>query len=311
MISRLTYITLVGASLLAAQTAGPKTFRSADEARDALLQAAASGWDAVRSLFGPGSTEILRTGDEVADRNHLAAFNRQAAEKAQVEPDPMNPNRATLLLGVEEWPFAVPLVRKNGRWYFDIQEGKAEIRRRTIGSNELNAIEICRGYVEAQRLYAEVDRDGNGALEYAGKIVSTEGKKDGLYWPGDDSPVAAAFAKAAAQGYQPPSQKPQAYHGYFYRVLLGQGPDAPGGAQDYVARGLMIGGFALVAWPAEYGVSGIKTFIINHDGIVYEKDLGPRTGVLAKAMTKFNPDKSWVASPEETWPSESTDAAAR
>jgi hypothetical protein len=156
--------------------------------------------------------------------------------------------------------------------------------------------------VEAQELYAEADRNGNGVLEYASKIVSTEGKKDGLYWPGEDSPVAAAFAKAAAQGYPAPHSKRQPYHGYFYKVLLAQGPDAASGAQEYLARGLMIGGFALVAWPAEYGVSGIKTFIVNQDGIVYEKDLGPQTGTLANAMTRFNPDKSWLVTPEETWP---------
>jgi hypothetical protein len=215
----------------------------------------------------------------------------------------VNPDRVTLLIGTIEWPIAVPIMRKSGRWSFDIQEGKAEIRRRTIGGNELDAIEICLGYVEAQQSYAESDRDGNGVLEYAKKIVSSEGRKDGLYWPGEDSPVAAGFAKAAAQGYTAsPGGSPRPYHGYFYKVLLSQGPDAAGGAQDYVVHGLMIGGFALVAWPAEYGVSGIKSFIVNQDGIVYEKDLGPNTGSLAKALTRFNPDKSWQVSPVITEP---------
>jgi hypothetical protein len=145
-------------------------------------------------------------------------------------------------------------------------------------------------------MYAETDWDGNGVLEYAQKIASTEGKKDGLYWPGEDSPVAANFAKAVAQGYGPPGSS-KGYHGYLYKILLSQGPDALDGVQDYVVHGFMIGGFALVAWPAEYGVSGIMTFIVNQDGIVYEKDLGPQTGVQAKAMTKFNPDKSWRVSP--------------
>ena len=181
---------------------------------------------------------------------------------------------------------------KKGPLAFDINEGKAEIRNRVIGGNELAAIEVCRGYVEAQQMYAEKDWDGNGVLEYAQKIVSTTGKKDGLFWPGEDSPVAENFAKAAEKGYGPPV-KQQGYHGYYYKILLSQGADALDGAQDYVAHGLMIGGFALVAWPVEYGVSGIMTFIINQDGVVYEKDLGVNTGVTAKAMSKYNPDKSW------------------
>jgi len=300
MINRLILI-LLGAALLVAQTGGPATFNSPEEARDALMQAAEKGLDSVKTLFGPGSEEIVRTGDAAADQNVIARFRQLAAEKTVLEPDPMSPDRVTLLIGTIEWPLAVPIVRKGGRWSFDIQEGKAEIRRRTIGGNELDAIQICRGYVEAQESYAETDRDGNGVLEYAKKIVSSEGQKDGLYWPGEDSPVAAGFAKAAAQGYTASSSgAPRPYHGYFYKVLLAQGPDARGGAQDYVVHGLMIGGFALIAWPAEYGVSGIKTFIVNQDGIVYEKDLGPTTATAVKAIARFNPDKSWEQSPEET-----------
>jgi hypothetical protein len=292
---------LVGAALLVAQTGGPATFNSPEEARDALMQAAEKGLDSVKALFGPGSEGIVRSGDEVADQSVVARFKQLAAEKTVLEPDPMSPDRVTLLIGAIEWPIAVPIVRKGGRWSFDIQEGKAEIRRRTIGGNELDAIQICRGYVEAQESYAETDRDGNGVLQYAKKVVSSDGQKDGLYWPGEDSPVAAGFAKATAQGYTGSSSgAPRPYHGYFYKVLLAQGPDARSGAQDYVVHGLMIGGFALVAWPAEYGVSGIKTFIVNQDGIVYEKDLGPTTATAAKAIVRFNPDKSWQESPEET-----------
>ena len=287
---------LTGAMLLAAPTAGPKTFGSPDEARDALVSAAANGMEALRELLGPDSGAILRSGDEIADKELLAQFNKRAAEKTQLEPEEMNPDRVTLLVGNEEWPFAIPLMRKNGRWYFDVREGKAEVRRRVIGGNELTAVEVCRGYVEAQETYAEADRSGAGVLQYAQKIASTDGKKDGLYWPGEDSPVAANFAKAAAKGYAPPNNS-RGYHGYGYKILLSQGPDAPGGAQDYVAHGLMIGGFALVAWPVEYGVSGIMTFIVNQDGVVYEKDLGPQTSVRAKAMTVFNPDKSWQETP--------------
>jgi hypothetical protein len=300
IMKKLTYLSLFGGvALLVAQTAGPKTFGTPEEARDALIQAAAKGLDEVRTLFGPGAADIVRTGDAVQDKKALEEFNRRAAEKAQLEPDEMSPHRMILLLGEEEWPFAVPLTQKNGRWYFDVVEGKAEIRRRVIGGNELDAMEVCRGYVEAQETYAETDWDGNGVLEYASKMVSSEGKKDGLYWSGEDSPVSAAVAKAVAQGYSTPNGKPQPYHGYFYKILLSQGPDAGDGERDYVVHGLMIGGFALVAWPAEYGVSGIMSFIVNQDGAVYEKDLGPQTATLAKAMTKFNPDKSWRVSPED------------
>jgi hypothetical protein len=290
---------VVGTALLVAQTDTHRTFSSPEEARDALIASAAKGLDDLRALLGPSANEILRTGDEIEDNNVLARFNRLAAEKAQIEPDEMNPNRVTLLAGIVEWPFAIPLRRQKAGWYWDVEEGKAEIRRRTIGGNELDAIEICRGYVEAQEMYSESDRNGNDVLEYASRIISSEGTRDGLYWPGEDSPVAAGFAKAVAEGYGPPGGTPKPYHGYFYKVLLGQGPDAVGGERDYLVRKLMIGGFALVAWPAEYGVSGIMTFTVSQEGVVYEKDLGPRTGALARAMTRFNPDKTWRLAPED------------
>src|SRR3954454_21455872 len=297
MINRLILI-LLSAGLLVAQTGGPATLNSPEEERDALLQAAEKGLDSVKTLFGPGSEGIVRSGDEVEDRNVVARFKQLAAEKTTLEPDSTNPDRVTLLIGTIEWPLAVPIVRKGGRWAFDIQEGKAEIRRRTIGGNELDAIEICRGYVEAQESYAETDRDGNGVLEYAKKIVSSEGKKDGLYWPGEDSPVAAGFAKAFAEGYQI-TEGVKPYHGYFYKILLAQGANAAGGEQDYVVHGLVIGGYALVAWPAEYRISGIMTLIVNQDGVVYEKDVGPNTAAVAKAKMKFDPDASWRAVPDD------------
>ena len=300
MKNRLSYLAfLVGAALLAQQAVGPKTFGSPEEARDALIQAASKGLNEARELMGPGSTDIVRTGDAIEDKNLLEKFKQRVAEKTQLEVDEMNPDHVTLLIGEEEWPFAVPLMRKNGRWYFDAKEGKAEIRRRIIGANELDAMQVCRGFVEAEETYAGTDWQGKGVLQYAGKIASTPGQKDGLYWPGEDSPVAENVARAMAQGYPEPGASGKGYHGYLYRILLAQGPDASDGAQDYVAHGLMIGGFALVAWPAEYGVSGIMTFIVNQDGVVYEKDLGSQTGVLAQAMTKFNPDKSWGVSPED------------
>ena len=304
MTNRLVLTLAAAAALLAAQTGGPAGFDTPEQARDALLDAAGKGLDAVRTLFGPGSTEILRTGDEVQDRNGLERFKQRAAEKFQFVPDAISPDRLNMEVGSEEFPLAIPLVRKSGKWRFDVEEGKAEIRNRTIGRNELNAIEICRGYVEAQGRYAERDWDGNGVLEYAKKIVSSEGKKDGLHWPGEDSPVAASFAQATTEGYRfgPSGGAPKSYHGYFYKVLMGQGPEARGGAQDYAIKGLMIAGFALIAWPAEYGVSGIKTFVVNHDGIVYEKDLGPTTARVVPTITRYNPDKTWQESPEETLP---------
>jgi hypothetical protein len=298
MIQKVVFSICGAAALLAAQTTAPKTYASAEEARDALVQAAAQGVDAVKTLFGPGADDLVRTGDPNEDRAIIERFQRLSAEKITAESDPMNPDRVTLALGEVEWPMAVPLIRKNNRWSFDVKEGKAELRRRVIGFNELDAIEICHGYVEAQHMYTARDWSGGGVVQYARKMVSSEGKKDGLYWPGDDSPVSAGFAKAAAQGYQ----AGDGYHGYHYKVLLAQGPDAPGGVQDYVVHGLMIGGFALVAWPMQYGSSGIKTFIVNHDGVVYEKDLGPTTGTVAKAMTRFNPDKTWSPVPEGLQP---------
>jgi hypothetical protein len=302
MMRRLNVIALVAAvGLMAARTGERRTFGSPEEARDALIQAAAKGLEELHLLFGSGSAGILRTGDDIEDKNIIESFNRLAAEKTRLQPDEMNPNRATLLVGIVEWPFAVPLNKTGDRWFWDIEEGKAEVRRRTIGANELNAIDICRGYVEAQRAYAETDWDKNGVFEYAKRIVSSEGSRDGLYWPGEDSPVAAPFARAVAEGYKP-GDTPKPYHGYLYKVLPRQGSDAPGRTQEYVVKGFMIGGFALVAWPAEYGVSGIMTFLVNHDGVVYEKDLGPQTSTLAKAMTRFNPDRTWRVAPDEPLP---------
>jgi hypothetical protein len=284
-------------ALTAQQTAGPKTFGTPEEARDALLQAAAKGLEEVRALMGPEAVDIVRTGDAVEDKKVLERFRQRAAEKLELESDTVSTDRMTLVVGSEETLFPVPLVKKNGRWYFDIKEGKAEIRRRIIGGNELDAMQVCRGFVEAQEIYVRTDWEGKGVPQYASKIISSTGKKDGLYWPGDDSPISANAARAIAEGYSLGSGK--GYHGYLYKVLLSQGPDAEGGAQDYLAHGLMLGGYAMVAWPVEYGVSGIMSFIVNQDGVVYEKDLGPMTGAIARAMTKFNPDKSWRVSPEE------------
>jgi hypothetical protein len=274
-----------------------KTYATPEEARDALLQAADNGLDAVKTLLGAGADDVVRTGDAVEDQRILDRFKARAKEKAQMVEDPIELDRATLEIGNEGWPFPIPLRKKSGRWYWNLAEGKTEIRNRIIGGNELDAIAICLGYVEAQGTYAEVDRTGAGIPHYAGKLISSPGKKDGLYWPGPDSPVAEGFAKAAAEGYTATGTG-QPYHGYHYKILTGQGASANGGARDYVVKGLMLGGFGLVAWPAEYGRSGIKTFIVNQDGVVYEKDLGTQTATIARAITKFNPDKSWDESPD-------------
>jgi hypothetical protein len=299
MIRRFIFITLCTAVCIGAQTATTKTYATPEEARDALVQAAANGMDAVRTLLGPGSNDVIRTGDPVLDKVVLDRFNRWAKEKAQMVQDPIQVDRMTLEVGNEGWPMPIPLLRRNGRWHWDLQEGKTEVRNRIIGGNELDAIQICLGYVEAQQEYAQQDRTGKGIPQYASKLISSPGKKDGLYWPGEDSPVAEGFAKAAAEGYSPLQGKGSPYHGYHYKILTGQGANAYGGARDYMVHGLMIGGFGLVAWPAEYGVSGIKTFIVNQDGVVYEKDLGSQTATLASVLTKFNPDKTWEESRDQ------------
>ena len=243
-------------------------------------------------LFGPEGKDVVESGDPAEDQNGRAEFARRAHEKLTIAIEPSNPNRATIVVGEQNWPLPVPLIKKNGQWRFDPAEGRITILARRIGRNELTAIDVCRAYVEAQLEYASRDRLSGGVLEYAQTIRSTPGKRDGLYWEGESGTlVPKAFADAAAALTATARAVP--YHGYHFRILKAQGPDATGGAMDYVVRGKMIGGFALVAFPEEYGVSGVKTFIVNHNGIVYEKDLGSMTGALARQMTRFNPDKTW------------------
>ena len=243
-------------------------------------------------MLGPNSAEIVSSGDAVAD----AAARKRVVEaydaKHQVVME--GTDKAVLVIGQEEWPFPIPLVRKDGTWRFDTAAGREEILLRRIGRNELNAIQASLAYVDAQQDYAEKGVAGNGV--YARRIVSQPGKKDGLYWPTqsseDESPLGELAAGAAAEGYRFGQQRTP-YHGYYYKILTRQGPSAPGGALDYVVRGKMIGGFALVAYPAEYGNSGVMTFLVNHQGAIYQKDLGPRTAAIAAGMTAFNPDGSW------------------
>ena len=282
---------MCGAALAAPQ-ASQRTFATPQAAANAVKEAAENNdTAALLKIFGPDGRSVVVSGDAEQDKTGRAQFARMAEEKLQIRQD--GPDRATIVAGSDEWPFPIPLIRRNGQWQFDTARGKVEVLARRIGRNEMNAIEVCRGYVEAQIEYAAHDRDADGNLEYAQKILSAPGKKDGLYWEGENqSLVPKSFAGAAAAMFAE-GKKPVPYHGYYFHILKAQGPDADGGAHDYVVKGEMIGGFALVAYPGEYGVSGIRTFIVNHKAIVYEKDLGPATPTLARQMLRFNPDKTW------------------
>ena len=292
-----TAVAALAAGLLldAAPQDSQRTFSTPEEAAQALVDAAAQNdTAALLKLFGPGGKDIVQSGDPADDKAMREEFAARARARLQVEPDHDNPDRVILVVGDQNWPLPVPLIRKNGQWHFDGAAGRVEVLARRVGRNELAAIDVCRGYVEAQMEYASRDRDAHGMLKYAQHIVSSPGKKDGLYYEGEpENLVPKSFADAAAVLLQAQGKKPVPYHGYFFHILKSQGPDAQGGAMDYVVKDAMIGGFALVAWPAEYGVSGIQTLIVNHRGIVYEKDLGSQTATLARQMTRFNPDKTW------------------
>lgn len=276
---------------------GPRTFATPQAAADALVDAAAQNdTAALLNALGPGGKDIVQSGDAADDKAARTEFAARARARLQVELDHDNPNRATLVIGDQGWPFPVPLIRKNGEWYFDTAIGRVEILARRVGRNELAAIDICRAYVEAQMEYALRVHNSHGLLTYAQRIVSSPGKQDGLYDEGQSENLTPkSFADAAAVLRHGEGKTPIPYHGYFYQILKSQGPDALEGEMDYVVDSDMIGGFALVAWPAEYGVSGVETLIVNHRGIVYEKDLGPETATLARQMKKFNPDKTWKA----------------
>jgi hypothetical protein len=277
-------------------TSGAKLFDTPEQAADALVEAAASfDVPALTSIFGPDGNDIVFSGEFSQDRKHAADFAAQARQKKSVSLDPKNRTRAFLLVGNDDWPFPLPLVKRGEKWFFDGPAGRQELLYRRIGANELDAIEICRGYVEAQYEYALQQRTINDVNQYAQRIVSTPGKQDGLAWQNSDGgwsgPVGENIAKAIEQGYTSSSDP---YHGYFFKILKGQGPAAPLGEMDFVVKGVMIGGFALVAAPAVYGVTGVRTFIVSHDGVVYEKDLGPNTLDEFRKLERFNPDKSWV-----------------
>jgi Protein of unknown function (DUF2950) len=285
-----------------------RAFETPQQATDALIQAAANyDVSALMAIFGPEGKDFVSSADPIQDKNLATKFAARAREKHVVTIDPKTSTRAVLTVGNDDWPFPVPIVKKEGRWYFDSNQGRREILFRRIGANELDAIQICRGFVEAQKEYASEVHDDSGVNQYAQKIISTSGKHDGLYWQNADGssggPIGEAVARAIQEGYVP--GKTSGYHGYYFKVLKGQGPAARLGQLDYVVEGIMIGGFALVAFPAEYRVTGVKTFIVSYDGIVYEKDLGPDTVNIAKNMERYNPDKTWHRT-DDQWPTTAT-----
>ena len=275
-----------------------KTFKSPEEAAKSLMEAVKSNdTKELLAIFGPAGKELISSGDEVADKAGREHFVKDYEEMNKLEKE--TENKVTLVVGNREWPLPIPIVKKGETWVYDTMAGKEELLNRRIGRNELNTIQTCLAYVDAQREYAIKDRDSDKVREYAQKFGSTKGKKDGLYWEAkegeEQSPLGSLAAQAVREGYtgRKPGDKPSPYHGYYYKILKAQGKNAEGGACDYVINGKMIGGFALVAYPAEYGASGIMTFIINHDGVVYEKNLGKDTVKIATAITKYDPDKTW------------------
>jgi DUF2950 family protein len=278
-----------------------KAFATPNEAAQALVQAA-SIYDvpSLLAILGPDAQDLVSSGDPVNDKNRGLAFAALAREKESVSVEPKNPDQATLSVGNDDWPFPIPIAKRNGKWYYDSRSGREEILFRRIGENELDAITICRGFVEAQHEYALEKHDGSEVNQYAQRIISTPDKQDGLAWQSADGswggPVGEAVAKALQQGYAPDTPP---FHGYYFKVLKGQGPAAPLGQMDFVVEGLMIGGFALAAVPAQYKVTGIQTFIVSHDGIVYQKDLGPDSLTIFKNMERYNPDKTWHRTDDE------------
>lgn len=272
------------------------TFDTPEAASEALI-VAAERFDvpALTAIVGPDGEDLVVTKDVVQDENQAAAFAAQAREKTEIVRDPETPKVATLTVGAEDWPMPIPIVEENGTWRFDSKAGREELLFRRVGRNELDAIEICRGYVEAQHEYASEKRDGARVNQYAQRVISTPGKQDGLAWQAADGswegPVGEGIAKVIAEGY---TEKQDPFHGYYFKVLKGQGPDAPMGEMDFVVGGMMIGGFALVAAPAEYAVTGVNTFIVSSTGVVYQKDFGPASVDEFRVMERYNPDETWT-----------------
>jgi len=303
---------LLGFALQAAPPAKPdaaaasqpkqKEFDTPKEAADALVQVAAnSDVAAAKEILGPDGEDLISSEDPVMDKNRAQEFAAKAKEKSSIEIDKKDRNRAILLVGNDDFPLPIPIVKRKGKWSFDTKVGREEILNRRVGANELNTIEICRGFVEAQHEYAMERHDGSKVNQYAQQILSTSGKHDGLAWQNPDGtwagPVGEEVAKALQEGYK--AERGTPYHGYYFKVLKGQGPAAPGGEMDFMVGGAMIGGFALAAAPAEYRVTGVMTFIVGPDGVVYEKDLGPDTLKTFQSMDRYNPDKTWKVTEDD------------
>ena len=290
------------ADAAAASTSTQKQFDTPKEAADALIQAAET-YDVAgaKEILGADSEDLISSEDPVMDRNRAQAFAAKAKEKTSIEMDKKNSNHAILLVGNDNFPLPIPIVKQKGKWLFDTKVGREEILNRRVGANELNAIQICRGFVEAQHEYAQEKHDDSKVNQYAQHILSTPGKHDGLAWKNQDGswegPVGEQVAKALEEGYS--AQRGQPYHGYYFKVLKGQGPAAPMGQMDFVVGGAMIGGFALAAAPAQYRLTGVQTFMVGPDGVVYEKDLGPETLKTFQSMDKYNPDKTWKVTEDD------------
>ena len=297
------------ASAQTKQPAQPKSvqhsFETPDIAAAALIAAADSfDVDSLKAILGPDSEDIIASEDPVQDKNRAIEFAKLAKEKKSIELNKKK-NLATLIVGPNDWPLPIPIVKRGGGWYFDTKQGREEILARRIGANELDAITICRGFDEAQKQYSREIHDNSGLNQYAQKIISTPGKHDGLYWKNEDGtpggPISEGIAKALEEGYSTEKRSP--FHGYYFKILKGRGPSAPNGEIDFVVDGAMIGGFALAAAPAEYGVTGIKTFIVSYEGIVYQKDLGPDSLKIFSQMDLYDPDKTWTRT-DDQWPTE-------
>ena len=273
-----------------------KSFASAQEAAAALAGAVrAADKDELFAVVGPDSKSWILSGDDVADRADWKKFLEAYDQKNGLQA---SGDKAVLEVGNDAWPFPAPIVKgKDGKWAFDAKAGREEVLNRRVGRNELDTIQTLLAVVDAQREYAAGDLDGNGFADYARKFRSSPGKKDGLYWPDEagkpQSPLGELAAEAAAEGYGKGTNKNQAYHGYRYKLLTAQGKNAPGGAYDYMVGGKLLGGFAVLAYPASYGNSGIMTFVVNHEGVVYQKDLGAGTAAAAASISRFDPDKTW------------------
>ncbi len=281
---------------------GQKEFDTPKQAADALIQVAET-FDvaAAKEILGPDGEDIISSEDPVMDKNRATSFANKAKEKTSVEIDKQNRNQAILIVGNDNFPLPIPIVKQRGKWFFDTKVGREEILNRRVGANELNAIEICRGFVEAQHEYAQEKHDDFKVNQYAQHVLGTLGKHDGLAWQNPDGtwggPVGEEVAKALQEGYK--AERGTPYHGYYFKVLKGQGPAAPMGEMDFMVGGAMIGGFALAAAPAEYRVTGVMTFIVGPDGVVYEKDLGPDTLKTFQSMDKYNPDKTWKVTEDD------------